>query len=148
MVASLGVVLAVATPSLLRAAGVEVPIAAPEGEGASAPPLLLPHPPPDLRSLDTEGALDGDDDGPPTDPASPTDRSYRDPARAGSREGTTKGALALHEQPSGASEVVGSLAAGEQVAVLRVVGDWALVYYGGAGTLVLGWTKMSGIAVR
>jgi uncharacterized protein YgiM (DUF1202 family) len=144
MVASVAVVVGVATPALLRAAGVELPIASPAA-GVSGSPLALPHPPPEIRALQAEGAegaLDADDDDP--DPASEPQL----PRAAHGREGTTKGTLVLHEQPTGASDVVGTLGAGEQVAVLRVVGDWALVYYGGAGALVVGWTKKSGLSVR
>ena len=62
--------------------------------------------------------------------------------------GLTRGPLVLHEQPAGRAGVVGDVEAGELVTVLRVAGDWALVYYGGAGGLVVGWAKKSEIAIR
>jgi hypothetical protein len=132
-VLSLGVVMGVATPALLRAAGADLAVtsAAP----VTAPPIAMPRRPPEILAHgdDLEGPADYDE----TPPAEPQGQL-----------GLTRGALVLHERPAGGAGVVGDVQAGEMVTVLRITGDWALVYYGGAEGLVIGWAKKSDIAIR
>jgi hypothetical protein len=138
LAASVGVTVGAATPAFLRAGGVELgSTVGPD----SAAPLALPHRPPEI--LAHEGPLDlsvdaDDDEGP-----------LVEPGHAGAGQvGLTRGPLVLREQPAGAAPSVGDVEAGELVTILRVNGDWALVYYGGSGGLVVGWAKKSEIAVR
>ena len=133
LVLSLGVVVGVATPALLRAAGADLAVtrAAP----LTAPPIVMPHRPPEILAHedDLEGPSD-DDETPPSEPRG--------------QLGLTRGPLVLHERAAGGAAVVGDVQAGEMVTVLRITGDWALVYYGGADGLVVGWAKKSDIAIR
>jgi hypothetical protein len=148
LTASLGVAVGPAAPALLRAAGVASPAAAPS---ESAAPLALPHRPPEILGHEGAGALfDPDDD----------EAQISEPH---GQLGLTRGPLVLHEHPADAARVVGDVQAGELVAIVRISGDWALVYYSGsaghadphppdphtpAGSLVLGWARKSEIAIR
>jgi hypothetical protein len=122
----------VATPAILRAAGADLAVtrAAP----VIAPPIVMPRRPPEIlaHGEDLEGP--SDDETPPAEPQG--------------QLGLTRGLLALHERPAGSASVVGDVQAGEVVTVLRIAGDWALVYYGGADGLMIGWAKKSDIAIR
>jgi hypothetical protein len=126
--------MAAVTPALLQAGGIELPVAAQESPGElknhpGAPPLFGP---PNLFDPDA------DQDDPPQE--------------AHGQLGLARTALTLHEQPSLTAEVSGAVGAGEMVQILRVAGDWVLVYYGGAPShddgLVVGWAKKSEIAIR
>lgn len=132
LAASLGVLAGAATPAFLRAAGVKLRSEEPP---ASAAPLALPHRPPELLSHEgPEGLFDPDDDEAP-------------PSHG--QLGLAREKVALHEQPATVAPEVGDVEAGEMVTILRVVGEWALVYSGGdGGNLVVGWVRKSEIAVR
>jgi hypothetical protein len=133
LAASVGLTVGVATPSFLVAAGVDLPSV--RGELPAGEPLVLPHRAPEIvgHSEGTELPFDpdGDDDTP----------------EPHGQVGLTRGPLVLHDQPAGRASVVGDVQAGEMVTILRVAGDWALVYYNGGG-LVVGWAKKSEIAIR
>lgn len=133
LAASVGIAVGAATPAFLRAAGVQLlhGAAAPPG---SAAPLALPHRPPEILGHE----------GPPFDP---DDDDLPLPEPRG-QLGLTRSPLVLHEQPAGAARGVADVEAGELVTIVRFAGDWALVYYGGSGGLVVGWAKKSEIAIR
>jgi hypothetical protein len=139
LAASVGITFGAATPSFLVAAGVDLPSVGAELPGTEASPaeerLVLPHRPPEIVAHPdgTEYPFDpdGDDDAP----------------EPHGQLGLTRRPLVLHEQPAGRATVVGDVKAGEMVTILRVAGDWALVYYNGGG-LVVGWAKKSEIAIR
>jgi hypothetical protein len=149
LAASVGVALGAATPSFLRAAGVEIPVAAPP----SAAPLALPRRPPEILAHEglPDMPFDGDDDDAPllSDPASPPPApGLRDASDPWSQVGLARGPVVLHEHPAGAAKIVGEVGAGELVTVVRFAGEWALVVHAGSGALVSGWAKRSEIAVR
>jgi hypothetical protein len=134
---SIAIAVGAATPALLRAAGSElVPRDAPP---LSAPPIAMPRRPPEILGHEGEPERlfepDGESDGTP---------------RPGPRGqlGLTRGPLVLHERAADSAGMVGAVQGGEMVTVLRIAGDWALVYYGGADGLVVGWAKKSEIAIR
>jgi uncharacterized protein YgiM (DUF1202 family) len=131
LAASLGLVAFAATPAILRVAGVDIPIAA---APSSAAPLALPHPPPEIRGALPDPAIDVDDEEAAPEP--------------GGQLGLTRGSLVLREGPALAAPVVGKVGGGELVTILRIQGDWALVYYGGGSNLVAGWARKNEIAIR
>ena len=137
---------AAVTPALLQASGVELPVAAPAHTGA---PLALPHRPPDIKNHPAAPPLFG----PPATLFDPD--SDGDEGAPRGQLGLTRTPITLRDTPSLSSEISGQVDAGEEVRILRVAGDWVLVYYGGAssrrgedGALVVGWAKKSEIAVR
>ena len=137
LVLSVGVAIGAATPALLRAAGADLAVtnAAP----APRPPIALPRRPPEILAHARRRSR-----GPPTrrERRSADDRAGRT-ARAHARARSC-----CTSSPAGGAGVVGDVQAGELVTILRVTGDWALVYYGGAEGLVVGWAKKSEIAIR
>jgi uncharacterized protein YgiM (DUF1202 family) len=128
---TVGVVGAAATPALLRAAGVEIPVAAAPSSDA---PLALPRQPPEIRGALPDPSLEADDEEALPHPAG--------------QLGLTRGSLVLRENPAQGAGVVGKVGGGELVTILRLQGDWALVYYGGGGNLVAGWARKNEIAIR
>jgi hypothetical protein len=150
LAASLGVALGAATPAFLRAAGVEIPVAA----SPSAAPLALPRRPPEILAHEglPDMPFDGDDDDVPlfSDPSPGPlgPGGLRDASDPWSQVGLARGPVALHEHPGGATKIVGEVGAGELVTIVRFAGEWALVVHAGAGALVSGWAKRSEIAVR
>jgi hypothetical protein len=139
LAASVGITFGAATPSFLVAAGVDLPSVRAQLPGAEpAPidaPLALPHRPPEILGHPEGAEYPFDPDG------------EEDAPEPHGQVGLTRRPLVLHEQPAGRATVVGEVQAGEMVTVLRVAGDWALVYYNG-GDLVVGWAKKSEIAIR
>jgi len=139
LVASMGAVGAVATPAFLAASTGDPPIATLSGHGHG---LALPHPlhplhpppaPPEIRDSDDPTLEPDDEDALPEPPG---------------QLGQTRQAVLLRERPAASSSVMGKVDEGELVSILRVTGDWALVYYGGSENLVAGWAKKSEIAIR
>jgi len=136
---SVGVTAGVTLPALLRVAGYE------RADSPRSPSSLLPYPgypgPRDLLGSpdDVAGVLvapDPEDDG-------------EDLAPPGALElGLTRDALTLHDHPASAAAVTGRLPAGELVTILRVVGDWILVYHTGPAGPEVGYVKKSEVAVR
>jgi len=149
---------AVATPAVLRAAGV----------GAQAAPVLrakkLPRPERAEPSPSREPAFlfdmdDEDDDrrSPHTwPPRRSTDRAGGDPLAAPAApedEGTVRMGLArrplrLLGNPKPDGEVLGEVEAGSSVMIMKEAGDWALVVRTGQEGVVMGWARRSEIAVR
>jgi hypothetical protein len=154
---SLGLTVATAVPSLLVAAGVDLPGAAWSPVGSLREGRVpLGHRPgprgasPHRFHADDPDTLDEDDE--------PGERAYApetsvdpdgdvdgDDAPRGQLAMTRK-SLTLREQPVVTAEVVGEVRAGEQVTVPLIVGEWALVSYDGGA--VMGWAKKSEIAIR
>jgi hypothetical protein len=157
LAASVGVTLGAATPAFLRAAGVEIPVAAPP---SSAAPLALPRRPPEILAHEgfPDVPFDGEDDegplstdpspGPLGAPSPPRPGPPRDRADPWSQVGLARAPVVLHEHPAGAARIVGEVGAGELVTIVRFAGEWALVVHAGSGALVSGWAKRSEIAVR
>jgi hypothetical protein len=135
---SLGVVVGAATPALLHAAGSDLAVlrAAPS---LSASPLAMPRRPPEILAHegDREGLVESDGDSDETSLPEPHGQL-----------GLTRTPLVLHERAADGAGVVGAVEAGERVTILRIAGDWALVYYGGADSVAIGWAKKSEIAIR
>jgi uncharacterized protein YgiM (DUF1202 family) len=171
LVITLALAVAAAVPSLLRAAGVELPVAAaPE---PAAPRIAVAHPPPEILSHPEVPLADDEAGGserirrdpnsklPPrfTDepnpwvPAEPKDddaEPRRDPLEYSlpSLAVVLRSALWLHEQPLESARVVGVVAAGQKVTLLTERGEWAIVMYTVGEDQRAGWAKKSEIAVR
>jgi uncharacterized protein YgiM (DUF1202 family) len=169
--AALGLAMASAVPSLLHAAGVELPVAV--APAPTGPRIAVPHPPPEILSHPESPFGDDDSVGsqrirrdpnskvPPrfTDepnpwvPAEPPDddtEPRRDPLEYAlpSRAVVLSGALWLHEQPVDSARVVGVVEAGQKVTLLTERGAWAIVMYSVGDDQRAGWAKKSEIAVR
>ncbi len=138
---SVSVVSGVASTALLRAAGVEL------GSDGASPRSRAPMPLPRHPSAVPDRALPDDAPEIVVDPDRDGDGDDRPPSGA-IELGLTRDKLRLHERPSAGAEVVGDLAAGELVSILRVVGDWVLVYHSGPAGAAVGYVKKSEIAVR
>jgi uncharacterized protein YgiM (DUF1202 family) len=125
-----------AAPALLRATGTSLPRTEPL-EGAP-PPLDLRHGPPEiLANPEPTFEPDHEDDDAPGPAAAP-----------GAHLGFARGPLALRARPGEASKPVGEVAAGDLVMIMRESGDWALVWAGGTDSMLKGWARKSGIALR
>ena len=145
---SLGVTVATAVPSLLVAAGVDLPTATLSPTHPRAGPYhggSLRDGYPNRFHGDDPDALDEPDYGPPEGSLDPDRDLEGDDAPRGQLALARK-SLALREQPVITAEVVGEVKAGEQVTVPLIVGEWALVSYDGGA--VMGWAKKSEIAIR
>ena len=133
---SVGVTAGVTLPALLRVAGGETV------DSFRAPPSLAPYPGP--RQL-----LGSPDDVPEVLVDPDQEDEGEDLAPPGALEiGLTRDALTLHDHPASAAAVTGRLPAGELVTILRVVGDWILVYHTGPAGPEVGYVKKSEVAVR
>ncbi len=148
---SLGVTVATAVPSLLVAAGVDLPAVTlspthpyPGPAGRAHGGSLRDSHPDRFHGDDPEG-LDEPDYAPPEGSLDPDRDLEGDDAPRGQLALARK-SLALREQPVITAEVVGEVKAGEQVTVPLIVGEWALVSYDGGA--VMGWAKKSEIAIR
>jgi hypothetical protein len=142
LAAGVSVAVAAAVPELLMAAGVELggsPWAAEPGR--DTPPIAMPHRPPEILAHPDEPEILG---GSLFDP----DRDPDGDEAPRGQVGLTRVALTLHQEPESSADVVGEIKAGQPVTIPLIVGDWALVYHGGAGGLVRGWAKKSEIAIR
>jgi hypothetical protein len=165
---SLAAVLATASPALLRAAGIIVPVddTVPHEEGR----LKLPTPPPGApgNPILKPGDEDDEDDEPHLTQLErdypeglwPGRKSAEDRAReraifgappdsaAGSKTALALGPLKLFEDPVPGAGVVALIAKGTSVQIVREVGAWALIKYRGSGTPITGWVQKSEISVR
>jgi hypothetical protein len=129
-----------AAPALLRAAGAPLPEArAPE---AAPQPLDLRHAPPEILA-NPDKLFDPDHDLEPDD--LPGSAPF---AAAHGKLGRVLGLLTLRDRPADGGKLVGEAKAGELVMVVKEVGDWAFVWAQIDDTMVVGWAKKSGIAVR
>jgi len=139
LVAAAAVAAIAAAPALLRAAGAPLPdTRAPE----QTPPLDLRHAPPEILA-NPDQLFDPDHD------LDPDDLPGSAPFAAGrGKLGRVLGILTLRDRPADAGKLVGEAKAGELVMVVREVGDWAFVWAQIDDTMVVGWAKKSGIAVR
>jgi uncharacterized protein YgiM (DUF1202 family) len=169
--ASLGLAAASAVPSLLHAAGVELPVA--EAPAPTGPRIAVPHPPPEILSHPESPFGDDDSAGGqrihrdpnsklpprftdepnpwvPAEPAEEEPEPHRDPLEYAlpSRAVILGGALSLHEQPLDSARVVGVVHAGQKVTLLTERGPWAIVMYNVGEEQHAGWAKKSEIAVR
>ena len=171
LAAALALAVAAAVPSLLRAAGVELPVA--DAPAPTGPRIAVPHPPPEILSHpeapfadDEAGGSDRirrdpgsklpprftDEPNPwvPAEPREDEAEPRRDPLEYAlpSRAVVLRGALWLHEQPLDSARVLGVVPAGEKVTLLTEHGEWAIVMYTVGDDQRAGWAKKSEIAVR
>jgi uncharacterized protein YgiM (DUF1202 family) len=175
---ALALAVAAAVPSLLRVAGVELPIVeAPAPTGR----IAVPHPSPEILShpvtvgdptrpgVPPAGEVGGSerirrdpnsklpprftDEPNPWVPAEPQDddaEPRRDPLEYSlpSLSVVLSGPLWLHEQPLDSAKVVGIVQPGQKVTVMTERGAWAIVTYTVGDDQRAGWAKKSEIAVR
>lgn len=166
--ASLAAVLAVAMPSLLRAAGFGAPRDDSELRGADH--LKLPTAP--LGAPGNPIVAPGDDDEDEEEPRltqlerdypegmwpgrrSPEDRErdrkiFGEPpgAKTKLKAARTLGPLKLFKDPVAGASIVAMVGKDTPVQIVREVGDWALVQFSGAGDPIIGWVQKSEISVR
>lgn len=140
LVAATAVAVAAAAPALLQAAGTALPRLTPEPMDGAPLPLDLGHQPPELLA-NPDPLFDRDHD-------SDTDELPGALAEGRGRLGIARGPLPLRERPGEAGKLVAEVKAGELVMILRESGSYALVWAGGTDSVVKGWARRSGIAVR
>jgi hypothetical protein len=145
---AIGVALAAATPALLQAGGLELPVTA--AASPTAPPLALPHRPPEIL-----GHADEDDVVLPYPsigrrPAhdEPSGNVF-DPEEARPRLATAITPLTLRASPEDDADVRGNVSAGQEVRAFDSDGgEWVFVEYQRGGVTLSGWTKRNEIAIR
>lgn len=153
LLAAACVLVATATPPVLRAAGV----------GAQASPVLraekLPRPdapePRPAREPAFQFDFGDDDDRPSPHGVAPQPRADRgadgDPLADDAdtiRMGLARRDFRLHGDPSQDAPVLGEVQAGSSLMVMKEAGDWVLVVRSSAEGILMGWARRSEIAVR
>ena len=157
---AVGAVLFVATPPLLRAAGV-----APTLRTAGGPVrgVRLRPARDDAPFFPNDDELMADEEAPLRGPAGlrglprPDEQVDRAPALepdahgdsdGGVRLGLVRRGVKLVDQPHEGGEVIGEIGSGETVMLVKDAGEWVLVVHSGKSDLSMGWTRRSEIAVR
>lgn len=145
LLTSVATVAGAGTPAVLRVVGVG---GAPEGYGElprPRPPASAPTSTAPPRRFDFVFDDDAPERGSPT--ASPPGRPAS-PAWDSPRVGRVRTKLELRDEAASGGGVVGELAPGVVVVVVKEQGEWLLVAQTGTDGMAFGWVPRSGVAIR
>jgi Bacterial SH3 domain len=146
LVAASAAVIAVATPAILRAAGLELVLRADPRAVASVsphrapPPVARPPAPPvddaprltELERLYPDGMWPGQQGARDT---------REEPAATNPKSGHTLSPITLREHADPSAKVVGQVPAGVRLMMVRESGEWVMVVFQGPDGLLVGWAK-------
>ena len=148
-IAALATVAGAATPALLRTAGFGAPpvdyAELPRVHAVAAVASSSSSSAPSKARIQFLGASDDEASAPPPTEVAPGQSSA---SWAVPRMGLARKKLELRDHAASSGLIVGEVAAGAIVTVVREQGEWVLVAQNGPDDMSLGWAQRSAVTVR